>query len=79
MLEERIKRLEGVVDDHEERLQEVERYLAVGEEKFKAIRQDIKELKDTIKSLTAWTQGTAITVGAGVIVAVISWLMAKGG
>jgi sugar-specific transcriptional regulator TrmB len=77
MLEQRVERLERTMDEHEKRLNKVEQTLAAGDVRFQEIRRDLEEVKATIRTLTTWTQTTAITVGLGIIAALAAWLAGR--
>jgi len=76
-MEQRVERLERTVDEHEKRLNKVEQALAAGDVRFQEIRRDLEDVKVAVKSLTAWTQTTAITVGLGIIAALATWLAGR--
>lgn len=76
-MEQQVERLERAVDDHEKRLNKVEQALAAGDVRFQEIRRDLEDVKVAVRSLTVWTQTTAITVGLGVIAALATWLTGR--
>jgi len=76
---ERIERLEQLVNDIDKRLSRVEQSVAVGDVRFENIHERLDCIERKISDLMKWTQATNVTVGLGVVSALIAWLLTRGG
>jgi archaellum component FlaC len=76
LLEKRIERIENRTDQLENRVTQVEKQLSAGDVRFQEIRRDLEDLKKGFRQLTTWIQGAAISIGLGVMAAVVTLLAA---
>ncbi|HIE12966.1 MAG TPA: hypothetical protein EYP63_06030 [Desulfotomaculum sp.] len=64
-------------EHYERRISHVEQILAANDVRFESIYHRLDAVERKLCELTKWTQTTSITVGLGVVAALIAWIMTR--